>query len=103
MQRATRLGFPTINIHLDDTELSGIFAGRVTCGTKTFEAALYADQERKIFEAYLLDFKGILEEDIVTIQPLKKIREKKTFDDFEMLQNAISKDIDEIREFFIQS
>lgn len=99
-KRATALGFPTLNIPLDDSELSGIYAGTVVFDETAHNAALYADQERKILEAHLLNFDGAFEGGEITITPLKKIRDKETFASFEQLQAAIANDIIKIRRFF---
>lgn len=99
-RHATALGFPTLNIPLNDPDLSGIYAGEVAlCGT-LHAAALYADQERNILEAHLLDFGGAFKSGEITITPLKKIRDKETFASFKQLQAAIKNDIIEIKRFF---
>ena len=55
-----RLGFPTANVPLDDTDVSGIFAAQVTVDDKKYHAAVYADQRNKVLEVHLLDFEGDL-------------------------------------------
>ena len=98
--KAGVLGFPTLNIPLADRELSGSFAGTVAFDGQTYNAALYADQERKILEAHLLNFEGEIREGEIEITPLKKIREKEIFDNYELLKSAIEKDVQEITRFF---
>ena len=99
-QRATLLGFPTVNIPLADTTVSGIYAARVTIGDAVHYAAVFADQRRKVLEAHLLDFSGALREKNVTIELCKKIRENTAFDNDALLQAAILDDIANVRDYF---
>ncbi|OGG50938.1 hypothetical protein A2763_02800 [Candidatus Kaiserbacteria bacterium RIFCSPHIGHO2_01_FULL_54_36] len=99
-KRAVALGFPTINIPLDDADVSGIYAARVQAGEKVYEAAAYADQKRGVLEAHLLDFAKDLYGWKVTIKLLKKIREDKKFSDDAGLRIAIADDVAKVREYF---
>src|SRR3989344_1651888 len=47
-KRAATLGFPTINIPLGNSDVSGIYAARVMMGEKEYPAAAFADPKRKI-------------------------------------------------------
>ena len=99
-KRGTALGFPTINIPLDDANVSGIYAARVKVGEEEYEAAAYADQKRKVLEAHLLDFSRDLYGWNVTIELLKKIREAKKFGNDKVLREAIAHDVTSVREYF---
>src|SRR3989344_834484 len=93
IKRGTALGFPTVNIPLFDPSVSGIYAGRVRVGTMIYHSAIFANQERKILEAYLLDFSGDLYGKEITIELHKKIREAGKFTDDETLKATIADDI----------
>ena len=46
--------------HNNETSISGIYIGEATALGEKFSAAIFADEKRKILEAYLLDFSGDL-------------------------------------------
>ena len=94
------MGFPTINIPLDDADVSGIYAARVKVGEEEYEAAVYADQKRKLLEAHLLDFSADLYGENVTVELLKKVREAKVFANDKDLREAIAHDVTSVREYF---
>ncbi len=100
LKRGTALGFPTANIALTDENVSGIYAGRVKVGTLIYGSAVFANQERKILEAYLLNFSGDLYGKEITIELLEKIREVGEFSDDETLKKQIASDVEAIRSFF---
>ena len=99
-QRGMALGFPTVNIPLDDTSVSGIYAATVKVGEEEYEAAAYADQKRKLLEAHLLDFSADLYGWNIKIELLKKIRENKKFKDDASLRTAIVKDLIAVQAYF---
>ena len=99
VRRGTALGFPTVNIPLSE-EISGVYAGEVIENGKSRVAAIFANQERKILEAYLFDFSGDLYGKEITIELHKKIREAGVFTDDETLKVAIASDIQKVREYF---
>lgn len=99
-KRAAALGFPTLNIALGDSSVSGIYAARVKAGGKEYTAAAFADQRRKILEAHLLDFSGNLYGKEVAITLCRKIRDNKIFADDEELREAIASDAKAVREYF---
>jgi len=100
-QFARTLGYPTVNIPLQDTVLSGIYAGVAEHKGKKYNAALYADVERKVLEAHLFGFTEDIYGDTVTVTLLKKIRDTKKFDSLEELKKTITEDIEEIEKFFV--
>ncbi len=98
-----RLGFPTANIVLTDSGLSGIYAGEAEVDGKTYAAALYANTRRGILEAHILDFSGDLYDQTLFIRILKKVRDDLPFEAFadeEALRRAIGKDVEEVRAYF---
>lgn len=99
-KRAAELGFPTINIPLNDKTVSGIYAAKVKVGEEEYEAAAYADQKRKVLEAHLLNFSKDLYGWNVKIELLKKIREHKKFADNTNLRAAIAADIAKVKKYF---
>jgi riboflavin kinase / FMN adenylyltransferase len=101
IQRGRALGFPTVNIPLEDPEISGIYAGRVIEEGTVYTAAIFANQERKILEAYILDFSGDLYGKKITIELYKKIREAGKFTDDATLKKQIASDVEATRSFFL--
>ena len=95
-----RLGFPTANIPLEDTDVTGIFAATVRVGKETYNAAVYADQRNKVLEAHLLDFKGDLYGKELEISLLAKIREDKRFESEDEAREMIAADIASVRNHF---
>lgn len=99
MGRASHLGFPTINIPLEDKDVSGIFAATVTTNSATYHAAAYADQKRHVLEAHLLDFSGDITGE-VTIELVEKIRGDEVFTDDETLKTTMAADVRAVRDYF---
>src|SRR3989344_7945332 len=95
--RATALGYPTVNIPLEDLSVSGIYSARVKVGDVKYEAAVFADPKRKLLEAHLLDFSGELYGKKISIELCEKIRDSKKFGNDEALRLAIEEDIVKVR------
>lgn len=98
---AVALGYPTINIPLPDSGVSGIYAALVRVGEEEYEAAAYADQKKKVLEAHLFDFSKDLYGWNVKIQLMEKIREHKKFKSDEDQQKTIDADIAAVRTYFM--
>ncbi len=99
-RRGTAIGFPTANISFDGHE-SGIFAATAHVDGKEFIAAVYADQKRRVLEAYLDGYSGgDLYGEKLEIELLEKIREDKRFDAEDALKSAIANDVRMVRQFF---
>ena len=98
--RGGMLGFATANIPLSDVSISGIFIASVTLDGKAYPAAAFADQKRKLLEAYILDFSQQIYEKQITIELLKKIRDTKNFESDEEMRVAIANDVACVREYF---
>ena len=99
-KRASLLGFPTINIPHSDENVSGIYAGEAEIGGTKFKAAIFADSERKLLEAHLLDFSGEIRGTAATFTLLKKLRESESVADDETLKKMIAEDVERAREYF---
>jgi riboflavin kinase / FMN adenylyltransferase len=99
-RQATALGVPTVNIPLDDVNVSGIYAARIKLGEEAYDAVAYADRKNKKLEAHIFDFAADLYGWKVTITLLKKIRESKKFADDLALRKAIAEDVVSVREYF---
>ena len=99
---AGRLGYPTVNIPLPDDSLSGIYAARVMIktGDAPYMAAVFADPQRKILEAHILDFNDDLVGQEITIELREKIRETEIFGDEEKLRATIARDVKATRKYF---
>ncbi len=95
-----RIGFPTANIPLTDTSLSGIYAAEVVVEGQMYRAAVYTDTRRGLLEAHLLDFEGDLYGKEIEIRIQKKIREDASFESEEELKRAIAGDVVQARAFF---
>ncbi len=102
MGKAGELGFPTINIPIPEHDtISGIYVGRVMHKDVVYNAAIYADAARHMLEAHLLDFEKELYGEAITIELLKKVRERAAFPDDTALQKAIAEDVLNAGEYFL--
>lgn len=98
--RATALGYPTVNIRLEDSSPTGIYVAEVEAKGKKYMAAAFADQKRKLLEAHLLNFSGDLQGEVITITLMKKIRNSKKFPDDATLRAAIADDVGKVPNYF---
>lgn len=98
--RGSELGYPTANIVLGDPALRGIYAATVTLRGRKYCAAVYANQDRNLLEAHLLDFWGELYGQELTVELRKKLRDGEQFEDEKLLKAAIGKDVQMVREYF---
>ena len=95
-----RLGFPTANVPLEDTSVSGIFAAKVRFDDKEYGAVVYADQRNKVLEAHLLHFGGELYGKELEIELLGKIRDDRRFESEEEAKRTIAADTAAARQYF---
>ena len=91
-KRAEALGFPTVNIPLDDKNVSGVYVAQVFFDGEKYPAAAFADEKRKILEAHIVDVDLALYGKSITIELLKKIRDSRSFENDEELRGAIAAD-----------
>lgn len=95
-----KIGFPTINISIEDETLSGIYAAIVTLKGIKYHAAAYADTKRKLLEAYILNFEDDLYGVETQVTLMHKIREDKRFQSEVELKTAIAHDVAAIEAYF---
>ena len=80
-ERGRALGYPTINLPLTDSTVSGIYTARVYVKSDApCTAAVFADPARNIIEAHLIDFRDDLYGLEVVIELHTKIRDSKRFE-----------------------
>lgn len=93
-------GFPTANIPLSDTSVSGIYAAVVRFGGGEYYAAAYGDQKRNLLEVYLLDRDEDLYGKEIEVELVKKIREDRVFANESMAKQAIAADVKAVDTYF---
>ena len=94
------LGFPTVNLRLEEDLASGIYRGAVMVGAERHPAGIYVPAKVNIIEAHILDFEKDLYGQTVTIIVDEKIRDNKNFESEEELREQITKDIDVVRKLW---
>lgn len=93
-------GFPTANISFEQADISGTYAGRVLVDDTFYQAAVYANQERHLLEAHLLDFTGDLYGKEITVQLLEKIAPAEKFRDLKDRMTFIEWVVAEVKKYF---
>lgn len=105
-KRGKTLGYPTINVLLDQKIPSGIYASHVILRDRRLIAATFIgevktfDEHDYKAESYILDFDDNIYGKSVTIELYKKLRENEKFSTQEALIEQIKKDVTRTREFF---
>ena len=97
-RQAALLGYPTANILLADTDVSGIYVARVVSEGQEYPAVAYADLH--ILEAHLFRFSGDLYGKEITVTLELKLRDSERFDTEEALKEAVENDIAAARAHF---
>ncbi len=98
--RGRELGYRTANIACGDPGLSGVYAARVLLRGALYPAAAFADPERNILEAHLLDFEDDFYGETIRVELVEKIRETESFPDDTTLVRAIGEDVARVRRAF---
>lgn len=95
-QKATKIGFPTANIQLDEKVVSpGIYAAKVLVNGETYKSAVYVStQNPLILEAHIIDFSGDLYEKEIQVTLFDKVRDDFNISDEEKLKEIIQNDIE---------
>ena len=105
------LGFPTANIELRrmKTALKGIFVASVVLEDQSEHPAVaYIGTKptlggtRSILEAHLFDYSGDLYGEYIKVEFLKKLRDDKKFDSFDILREQIAIDAQQARDYLSQ-
>jgi riboflavin kinase/FMN adenylyltransferase len=97
---ARKVGFPTVNIHFEEPDISGTYAGKVIVEGREYRAAVYANQQRQVLEAHILDFSGDLYGKHMTVVLLWKLAETKTFHGTQDEQSFINWAVTEVQKYF---
>ena len=96
--KAHALGYPTANISLTDTSVSGVYAARVRMEDTEYPAVAFADPVRQILEAHLFDFTGNLYGKELHVTLVEKIRDTAQFSNDDELKDAMHNDALRARE-----
>ncbi len=99
-RRARALGFPTANIPLPVSEVSGIFVAQASALGEAYKAVAYVDQKRGVLEVHLFGFEGDLYGKTLSVELLHKLREDRAFSSEEAAREAIADDIAQVRGYF---
>lgn len=105
-RRGKLLGFPTINVRLDQKVESGIYASRVYVNNEEYLAATFIgdaktfDENDYKLESYILDFDEEIYGKEVKVELYKKLRDNEKYDNEEELIEQIKKDVLDTRDFF---
>lgn len=97
---ARTVGFPTANIPYDQADISGTYAGRVLIAGIEYQAAVYANLERKVLEAHVFDFSGDLYGTEITVMLLEKIAVSEQFRDSKDEKTFIEWVVSEVKDYF---
>ena len=109
-QLGRQLGFPTANMVVGQHQLplNGVFAVRLQLPDGQSSQGIanigkrptIGDLEKPILEVHILDYEGDIYGRRITVEPVCKLREEKTFESLDQLKAAIKKDYDTARKFF---
>ncbi|TSA46056.1 FMN adenylyltransferase [bacterium] len=90
------LGFPTANINLDGNDKieSGVYAGSVKVGDKTYKAGIFVNSDGALLEAHIIGFSGDLYGKEIEVEIREKMRDIIKFKSEEALKRQIKKDIE---------
>jgi len=100
------MGFPTANLDAIDTLVpaTGVYAGIAWVKDKPYDAAIhigpnptFGEDETK-FEVHLLDFHETIYGQILKVDMISRIRDIRTFEDPELLQSQLKRDIELVRQ-----
>lgn len=111
-KRGRKLGFPTANIEPIDPSIilpsPGVYAVRVYYKNKSYEGVaslgynptFEATKDKLKFEVYLLNFKGDLYGEYLTVEWYHFIRLEQKFSSLEELISQIELDVQRVKEYF---
>lgn len=108
-KRGRIIGFPTANIYLHRkaVPLAGVFTVKVygineksINGVANVGTRPTVGGTRSLLEVHLFDFNQDIYGEHVTVEFLKKLRDEKKYDSFELLKQQIFKDAEQAKEYF---
>lgn len=108
-KRGKDLGFPTINLKLEQPIESGIYASHVYVDNNEYIAATFVGEVKTFgendykLESYIMDFDQNIYGKNVKIVLHKKIRDNMKFDSVNDLIKQIKEDVSNIRTYFAHS
>jgi riboflavin kinase/FMN adenylyltransferase len=91
--------YPTANIPLSDTGISGIYAARAEVKGALYDAAVYIRPGSGVLETHLFGFAGDLYGTHLAVELLEKIRDDAEFADSTALAEAIAADMAAVRAY----
>lgn len=109
--RGRRLGFPTANLNPVNKNklipMSGVYGTLVTVGNKTFRGVtnighrptFYNYSVQSLIETHIIDFQEDLYDREITLRFITRLREELKFKTKEDLAHAISKDIEQFKNY----
>lgn len=97
---AKTIGFPTANVHFEEPDISGTYAGKVVVEGVEYRAAVYANQKRHVLEAHILDFSGDLYGKRITVILLERLIDTEKFRDRKDEQTFVDWAVTEVRKYF---
>lgn len=105
-KRGRIMGYPTVNVKLNQHIESGIYASRVYIDGKAHIAATFIGDAKTFnendykLESFILDFDEEIYGKEVRVELYKKLRENQKYENVEELIKQIEKDISDTRSYF---
>ncbi len=106
-----KLGFPTANIAIDEHLAieNGVYCSKVYVGGEVYTAMTNVgvrpsvDGSKRLLEAHLFGFKGLLYGLKLRVELLEKIRDERKFASVNELREQIAKDSEKIKELMAKA
>lgn len=108
-KRGRIIGFPTANLflHRKTVPIRGVYAvtirglnSDILYGVANIGIRPTVDGTHSLLEVHIFDFDRDIYGQYIFVEFVKKLRDEKRYDSFELLQQQILKDADEAREYF---
>ena len=91
--KASKLGFPTINIHFDDPSITGTYAGKVRIGSLELNAVIYVNRKKQCLEAHIFDFTEDLYGREVEMELIQKISGSRNLNNEDEMKEKMADDV----------
>lgn len=107
-----KIGYPTANIELTDTNKllpkCGVYIVEINLKNQASYYGMMnvgvrptvSELEKTSIEIHILDFKGDLYGDVISVRVLDRIRDEQKFESQEVLSNQLKKDEERVRTYF---